>query len=108
VGAIEVVLGRSDGIAVHAGVVDEGVEPADIGFDPLARGVDRLLVGDVQLNGLDPSVRSTSSCFRAPAKTRKPCSAASSRAISAPIPRLAPLTSATRLKSCVARAASCR
>ena len=51
---VEVVVGRPDRIAVDAGVVDQRVEVARIGADPLLSRIDLVLIGDVELDGDDP------------------------------------------------------
>ena len=50
---VDVVVGRADRVPVDAGVVDEGVEVAHLGADPLLSGDDLILIRDVELDGHD-------------------------------------------------------
>ena len=38
---------------MHTGVVDESVDPAWTGFDLLERRLDRLVTGEIDLDGFD-------------------------------------------------------
>ena len=53
-GFVDVVVGRPDRIAIYAGIVDQCIEAAGVRLDPLSRREDRVLVGDVEVDRLDP------------------------------------------------------
>ena len=98
----------------HAGVVDQAVEPAELGVRGLDQRPGLLLVGDVGLDrdrraavGVDPRRRASSrrSLRRAPSATAAP-SATIATAVASPIPDEAPVISALRPSSDPAIAAS--